>query len=33
MRGVGWTPKFSIRDGVIRTVDFLNQNRWVFEKG
>lgn len=32
MRDVGWTPKFSIRDGVIRTVEFLNQNRWVFEK-
>ena len=32
MRGLGWTPKFSIRDGVIRTVGFLNQNRWVFEK-
>jgi UDP-glucose 4-epimerase len=32
MRGAGWTPKFSIRDGIIRTVDFLNQNRWVFEK-
>jgi UDP-glucose 4-epimerase len=32
MRGVGWIPKFSIRDGIIRTVEFLNQNRWVFEK-
>jgi UDP-glucose 4-epimerase len=32
MRSVGWKPKFSIRDGVIRTVEFLNQNRWVFEK-
>jgi UDP-glucose 4-epimerase len=32
MRGVGWKPKWSIRDGVIRTVDFLNQNRWIFEK-
>jgi UDP-glucose 4-epimerase len=32
MREVGWKPKFSIREGVIRTVEFLNQNRWVFEK-
>jgi UDP-glucose 4-epimerase len=31
MRELGWRPKFSIRDGVIRTIDFLNQNRWVLE--
>jgi UDP-glucose 4-epimerase len=32
MRGVGWKPNFSIRDGVIHTVEFLQRNRWVFEK-
>ena len=32
MRGLGWTPKFGIRDGVTRTIDFLRENGWVFEK-
>jgi UDP-glucose 4-epimerase len=30
MRGLGWKPKLSIREGVIRTVDFLQDNEWVF---
>ena len=32
MRGLGWKPALTIRDGVLRTVDFLEQNRWVLEK-
>jgi UDP-glucose 4-epimerase len=32
MREMGWKPKLNIREGVIRTADFLNRNRWVFEK-
>jgi UDP-glucose 4-epimerase len=32
MRQLGWKPKLSIHEGVIRTLDFLNQNRWVFER-
>jgi UDP-glucose 4-epimerase len=32
MREMGWKPKLGIRDGVIRTVEFLNQNRWVLER-
>jgi len=31
MRALGWTPKVSIRDGVIRTLQFLQANPWVFE--
>jgi UDP-glucose 4-epimerase len=30
MRGLGWKPKLSIREGVIRTVEFLQDNEWVF---
>ena len=29
MRGLGWRPKLSIRDAVVRTVDYLSENRWL----
>ena len=32
MRSLGWKPKLTIREGILRTVDFLGQNRWVLEK-
>src|SRR5260221_9904038 len=28
---LGWRPKFDIRQGVMRTVAFLEKNPWVFE--
>jgi len=28
---LGWKPKFDIRDGVIKTVEYLRSNEWVFE--
>jgi len=31
IRTLGWQPKFTIRDGVIRTVEFLRDNQWVLE--
>jgi UDP-glucose 4-epimerase len=32
MRALGWTPTYTIRDGVLRTVDFLTRNEWVLEE-
>jgi UDP-glucose 4-epimerase len=32
IRALGWKPKMSIREGVLRTVDWLAANRWVFEQ-
>jgi UDP-glucose 4-epimerase len=32
IRALGWTPKLSIREGVLRTLDWLTANRWVFER-
>jgi len=32
IRGLGWQPKLTIREGVIRTVDFLRANPWVFDE-
>src|SRR5215213_7216073 len=32
IRALGWRPRLSIREGVVRTVDWLAQNRWVFEQ-
>jgi UDP-glucose 4-epimerase len=31
MRSVGWKPKLTIKEGIIRTLDYLQQNRWVLE--
>lgn len=30
IQSLGWKPQFSIRDGVIKTVDYLRANEWVF---
>jgi UDP-glucose 4-epimerase len=32
MRGLGWEPKWSIKEAVEQTVDWLKANRWVFAK-
>jgi UDP-glucose 4-epimerase len=32
IRALGWTPKLTIRAAVLRTVDWLAENRWVFEQ-
>ena len=31
MRAEGWTPRLSIRESVIRTVDYLRANEWVLD--
>ena len=32
LRKLGWKPQLTIREGVIRTVDFLQKNSWVLEQ-
>jgi len=32
IRKLGWTPSLNIQQGVVRTVEFLQQNEWVFER-
>ncbi|MFO1488355.1 MAG: NAD-dependent epimerase/dehydratase family protein [Verrucomicrobiota bacterium] len=32
IRATGWKPKLTIEQGVIRTVEWLKQNQWVYEK-
>jgi UDP-glucose 4-epimerase len=32
MHALGWKPKLAIREGILRTIDFLEQNPWVLEK-
>jgi UDP-glucose 4-epimerase len=32
IRSLGWQPKLSIREAVLRTVDYLRGNTWVFER-
>ncbi len=31
VRALGWIPKLSIGDGVLRTLDYLRTNDWLFE--
>jgi UDP-glucose 4-epimerase len=31
IRALGWTPELTIREGVVRTVEYLQQNPWVME--
>lgn len=31
IRSLGWVPKRSIREGVVKTVEFLKSNEWVLE--
>lgn len=31
MRALGWRPKLAIREGIIRTLTYLQANRWVLE--
>ena len=31
IQALGWKPRFGIRDGVIKTVQYLRANEWVFE--
>jgi UDP-glucose 4-epimerase len=32
IRALGWTPKLSIRDGVIATLDYLTANPWLMDQ-
>jgi UDP-glucose 4-epimerase len=31
IRGLGWTPKLTIQQGVVRTLEYLQANPWLFE--
>jgi UDP-glucose 4-epimerase len=31
IQALGWKPKYGIREGVIKTVEYLRENEWVFE--
>lgn len=31
IQSLGWKPKFTIREGILKTVDYLRSNEWVFE--
>jgi UDP-glucose 4-epimerase len=32
IRSLGWTPKVSIRDGILKTLDYLRANSWLLEE-
>lgn len=33
VRALGWTPRLTIREGVVRTLRYLRENSWVLERG
>lgn len=32
IRSLGWTPKLTIREGIIRTVQYLQENHWLLDR-
>ncbi len=32
VRSLGWKPKYSISEGVVKTVEYLQANPWVFDR-
>ena len=32
VRALGWAPRLPIRDGIVRTLDWLQANTWVYDK-
>jgi UDP-glucose 4-epimerase len=32
IRALGWKPKFTIQEGVSKTIEFLKKNEWVFDE-
>jgi UDP-glucose 4-epimerase len=32
IRSLGWQPTLSIREGVVRTLDYLRENDWLLEE-
>jgi UDP-glucose 4-epimerase len=31
IRALGWSPKLSIQDGIIRTLEYIMENKWLLE--
>ena len=32
IRALGWSPRVSIPEGIVRTLDWLLDNQWVYEQ-
>ena len=32
IRALGWAPRVGIRQGIIRTVDWLKANPWIYQR-
>ncbi len=31
IRNIGWRPKFTIKEGIIKTIQYLENNQWLFK--
>ncbi len=32
IRGLGWKPKYKIKEGIIKTLSYLKENKWVLDR-
>ncbi len=32
IRGLGWKPKYTIKEGIIKTLSYLEKNKWVLDR-
>ncbi|MDD1701392.1 MAG: hypothetical protein LUQ31_00240, partial [Methanoregula sp.] len=32
IRSLGWKPEYTIHEGIVKTLEFLEKNPWVMEK-
>jgi len=32
IRKLGWKPKYTIKEGIIKTVNYLEENKWILER-
>ncbi len=32
VNALGWTPRLTIREGILRTLDYLQENTWLLER-
>lgn len=32
IRGLGWKPKYTIKEGIIKTLNYLEKNKWVLNR-
>ncbi|NTW16260.1 MAG: nucleoside-diphosphate sugar epimerase, partial [Syntrophaceae bacterium] len=32
VRAIGWKPKLTIKQGIVKTLEYLQNNKWILER-